>query len=84
MFNPVFANHVTQFYALGNTPAVDLTRGLPRDLDADILLLGCGDVRNILYTTYSQNEQSKYRIRTRSSSTWLTTTSISAARLHML
>ncbi len=29
------------FYALGNTPAADLTRGLPQGIDADLLLLGC-------------------------------------------
>ncbi|KAK9418281.1 hypothetical protein SUNI508_08242 [Seiridium unicorne] len=54
MFNPAIANYITQFYALGNTPAVDLTRGIPHGEDADILLLGCGDARNILLTTHSQ------------------------------
>jgi hypothetical protein len=31
-------------------PAVSLTEDLPQGADADILLLGCGDARNILYT----------------------------------
>ncbi|KAI1849675.1 hypothetical protein JX266_004624 [Neoarthrinium moseri] len=54
MFNPAVANYLTQFYALGNTPAVDLARELPHGVDADCLLLGCGDVRNILFTAYSR------------------------------
>ncbi|KAI0838348.1 hypothetical protein F5Y06DRAFT_267925 [Hypoxylon sp. FL0890] len=54
MFTPSTIPYITQFYPLGNTPAVSLTRGLPQDIDADILLLGCGDVRNILFTAYSE------------------------------
>ncbi|KAG8707439.1 hypothetical protein FRC08_000492 [Ceratobasidium sp. 394] len=42
----------TFFYPLGNTPAVCLTRDLSSDQPADILLLGCGDPRNILFTLY--------------------------------
>lgn len=42
----------TFFYPLGNTPAGCLTQDLPPDQDAEILLLGCGDARNILLTTY--------------------------------
>ena len=41
------------FYAIGNTPAACLTSELPPEQSADVLLLGCGDVRNILYTTYA-------------------------------
>ncbi|KAF8345638.1 hypothetical protein F5887DRAFT_169977 [Amanita rubescens] len=41
------------FYAIGNTPAVCLTSELPPEQSADILLLGCGDVRNIMYTVYA-------------------------------
>ncbi|KAI1476066.1 hypothetical protein F4774DRAFT_262332 [Daldinia eschscholtzii] len=54
MLTPTTIPYFTQFYPIGNTPAVSLTRGLPQGLDADILLLGCGDVRNILYTAYSE------------------------------
>ena len=39
------------FYPLGNTPPVCLTQDLTPDQDAAILLLGCGDARNILFTT---------------------------------
>ncbi|KAI5922011.1 MYND finger [Camillea tinctor] len=54
MFTPAIVPYISQFYPLGNTPAVSLTRGLPQGSDADILLLGCGDVRNILYTAYTE------------------------------
>lgn len=53
MLTPAVANYVTQFYPIGNTPAVSLTRGLPQGVDADILLLGCGDIRNVLFTAYA-------------------------------
>ncbi|CAE6466368.1 unnamed protein product [Rhizoctonia solani] len=42
------------FYPIGNTAAVSLTQDLsPEQYTADILLLGCGDPRNILFTLYS-------------------------------
>ncbi|KAK8088301.1 hypothetical protein PG997_003262 [Apiospora hydei] len=50
---PTIASYISQFYPIGNTPAVCLSRGLPQGVDADILLLGSGDLRNILYTTYA-------------------------------
>jgi hypothetical protein len=37
-------------YAFGNTPPVCLTDAIPPEVAADILLLGCGDLRNILFT----------------------------------
>lgn len=52
MLTPAVASRVSQFYAVGNTPAVSLTRDIPQGKDASVLLLGCGDVRNILYTTH--------------------------------
>jgi hypothetical protein len=52
MLTPAIVNIVSFFYPIGNTPAVCLTQDLPQDKKADILLLGCGDVRNILFTTY--------------------------------
>ncbi|KAI2635656.1 hypothetical protein GGS26DRAFT_589327 [Hypomontagnella submonticulosa] len=54
MFIPTVIPYIRHFYPLGNTPAVSLTRGLPQGIDADILLLGCGDVRNILFTAYCE------------------------------
>ncbi|KAG8788978.1 hypothetical protein FRC12_014050, partial [Ceratobasidium sp. 428] len=53
MSSPVFWTPQTFFYPLGNTPAVSLTRDLPPEQPADILLLGCGDPRHILYTCYA-------------------------------
>ncbi|KAH6639130.1 hypothetical protein C7974DRAFT_421742 [Boeremia exigua] len=41
------------FYPTGNTPAVCLTDTLAPDVDANVLLLGCGDIRNVLFTTFS-------------------------------
>ncbi len=56
MSAPVFADIVSYFYPIGNTPAVHLTRNLPPKQPADILLLGCGDVRNILFTIYADHD----------------------------
>ncbi|OJJ48721.1 hypothetical protein ASPZODRAFT_62802 [Penicilliopsis zonata CBS 506.65] len=42
-------------FPVGSTPAVCLTQSLPPDQDAALLLLGCGDVRNILYTSYADS-----------------------------
>ncbi|TLS27167.1 hypothetical protein PpBr36_04775 [Pyricularia pennisetigena] len=53
MLTPSIVRPAGYFYALGNTPAVNLARNVPPGTDADILLLGCGDVRNILYTAYA-------------------------------
>ena len=58
MLHPTIVNIVSFFYPIGNTPAVCLTQDLPREQEADILLLGCGDVRNILFTIYSDNGSS--------------------------
>ena len=55
MLNPAWVNVVSYFYPLGNTPAVCLTQNLPPGEDARILSLGCGDVRNVLYTAYAHH-----------------------------
>ncbi|PFH63017.1 hypothetical protein XA68_10429 [Ophiocordyceps unilateralis] len=56
MLTPAVANHTSFLYALGNTPATSLTRGVPHGQKVDILSLGCGDVRNVLYTAYAETE----------------------------
>ncbi|TLD23743.1 hypothetical protein PspLS_06944 [Pyricularia sp. CBS 133598] len=56
MLTPSIVRPAGYFYALGNTPAVNLARNVPPGIDADILLLGCGDVRNILYTAYANQD----------------------------
>ncbi|EPS39897.1 hypothetical protein H072_6313 [Dactylellina haptotyla CBS 200.50] len=43
------------YYPIGNSPAINLVDHLPPDLDADILLLGCGDARNILFTLWTES-----------------------------
>ncbi|KAI0424858.1 hypothetical protein F5Y09DRAFT_353008 [Xylaria sp. FL1042] len=52
MLTPAFANTVSYFYPIGNTPAVSLTQTIPPGEPVDIPLLECGDVRNILFTGY--------------------------------
>ncbi|KAF8208260.1 hypothetical protein K438DRAFT_1961760 [Mycena galopus ATCC 62051] len=47
-----------RFYPIGNTSAVSLTRDLAPETDGTILLLGCGDPRNILYTIFCEPENS--------------------------
>jgi len=59
MYAPVVVEIVTYFYPVGNTSAVHLTRNLPREEPADVLLLGCGDLRNILFTVYIDQDLSQ-------------------------
>ncbi|KKY32509.1 putative mynd finger family protein [Diaporthe ampelina] len=54
MLAPTVLDVFLPFHAIGNTPAVALTRNVPQGVDADILLLGAGDVRHILYTAYHE------------------------------
>ncbi|KAA1470752.1 hypothetical protein DENSPDRAFT_858545 [Dentipellis sp. KUC8613] len=49
----------TQYlYAIGNTPAVCLTRDVAPEENIDLLLLGCGDPRNVLFTIFCEPSQS--------------------------
>jgi hypothetical protein len=43
-----------------DTPAVCLTQNVPPEKDANLLLLGCGDIRNILFIAYSGAGISQY------------------------
>ncbi|KAL9945975.1 hypothetical protein D7B24_000395 [Verticillium nonalfalfae] len=56
MLVPSVASATVQFYPIGNTPAISLTRAIPQGQDANILLAGCGDARNILFTAYMQEK----------------------------
>ena len=47
------------FYPIGNMSPVSLLQHVPPEDDADILLLGCGDPRNILYSLYASGEDVK-------------------------
>ncbi|PCH40852.1 hypothetical protein WOLCODRAFT_117801 [Wolfiporia cocos MD-104 SS10] len=42
------------FYPIGNTSAVCMTRDIAPEEPANILLLGCGDPRNVLYTIFCE------------------------------
>ncbi|KAH6869719.1 hypothetical protein BKA70DRAFT_1171851 [Coprinopsis sp. MPI-PUGE-AT-0042] len=44
------------FYPIGNTSAVSLTGDLPPEEPARLLLLGCGDPRNVLFTIFGEPE----------------------------
>ncbi|KAF3942450.1 hypothetical protein ABW19_dt0209667 [Dactylella cylindrospora] len=55
MLHPLVFDAHGFFYPIGNSPAVNLVSNLPPEVDADILLLGCGDVRNILFTLFTES-----------------------------
>ncbi|KAK2802196.1 hypothetical protein FQN51_004878 [Onygenales sp. PD_10] len=61
MASPVMLDLFSFFYPIGNTPAVCLTQDVPDNDTANILLLGCGDARSILYTCY-MNSKAEPRI----------------------
>ncbi|KZV71430.1 hypothetical protein PENSPDRAFT_664442 [Peniophora sp. CONT] len=42
------------FYPIGNTSAISLTRDLAPSVPVNLLLLGCGDPRNVLYTMFCE------------------------------
>jgi hypothetical protein len=52
MLTPGYAIPWVDHFPVGNTPAVCLTQGLPPEKKGNILILGCGDLRHILFTTY--------------------------------
>ncbi|KAL2075114.1 hypothetical protein VTL71DRAFT_56 [Oculimacula yallundae] len=60
MPRPTAINLVSFFYPIGNTPAVCLTQDLPPEDGAQILLLGCGNIRNVLFTAYTDASPSKH------------------------
>lgn len=60
MLTPTVLRPITPFHAVGSRPAVTLTQSVPQGIDADILLLGCGDVRNLLCTAYHEKGLSEF------------------------
>ncbi|KAI1331487.1 hypothetical protein F5Y16DRAFT_422996 [Xylariaceae sp. FL0255] len=62
MFTPATTPYVSNLQVLCNTSPSSLTRALPNGVDADILLLGCGDVRDILYTAYCERGLPKRKL----------------------
>ena len=55
MAHPVLWPKKTFFYPIGNTAPSCFTRDLAPEIGADVLLLGCGDPRSILYTIHSDH-----------------------------
>ncbi|KAK6520955.1 hypothetical protein TWF506_001191 [Arthrobotrys conoides] len=57
MLHPEIYDGHGYFYPIGNSPAINLVGYLPPEIDADVLLLGCGDVRNILFTLFTESPE---------------------------
>ncbi|CRG82986.1 Tudor domain-containing protein 15 [Talaromyces islandicus] len=62
MLGPAHLQRFVWFHPVGNTTPVCLTQTLPPDDDASILMLGCGDVRNVLFTVYSDLSTNERRL----------------------
>ncbi|KAJ7864797.1 hypothetical protein B0H14DRAFT_430125 [Mycena olivaceomarginata] len=56
MAHPLYWPGERYFYAIGNTSAVSLARDVAPDKDISLLLLGCGDPRNVLFTLFSEHD----------------------------
>ncbi|KAJ3505931.1 hypothetical protein NMY22_g17411 [Coprinellus aureogranulatus] len=54
MSHPLIWPSKTYFYPIGNTSAISVTADLSPEEPANILLLGCGDPRNILHTVATE------------------------------
>ncbi|KAK7058233.1 hypothetical protein R3P38DRAFT_2844927, partial [Favolaschia claudopus] len=50
------------FYPIGNTSAVSLARDVSPDKDISLLLLGCGDPRNVLFTLVSEHKSATRKL----------------------
>ncbi|KAJ6449567.1 hypothetical protein C8R45DRAFT_145080 [Mycena sanguinolenta] len=62
MAHPLFWPGKRYFYAIGNTAAVSLARDVPPDKDISLLLLGCGDPRNVLFTLFSEHDTANRKL----------------------
>lgn len=79
--------HIVQnpyLYPVGNTPAVCLTDSLAPEIDAKVLLLGCGDVRNIMFTVYSGGSSGGLQQSLDHKAVFLSDARSPKARLHLL
>ncbi|KAJ7192595.1 hypothetical protein GGX14DRAFT_479959, partial [Mycena pura] len=54
--HPLFWPGKRYFYPIGNTSAVSLARDVPPEKDISLLLLGCGDPRNVLFTLFCEHD----------------------------
>jgi len=59
MLLPVSVSFHKKFKPLSNTPATSLVENLSHGRHANILVLGDGDPRKILYTLYSEEDNGK-------------------------
>lgn len=55
MAQPAFWSTTNSFFPIGRKTPVSLTESLPPERDARVLLLGCGDPGNILFTLHADN-----------------------------
>ncbi|KAF7363898.1 MYND-type domain-containing protein [Mycena sanguinolenta] len=62
MAHPLYWPDKRFFYAFGNTSAVSLARDVAPDQDISLLLLGCGDPRNVLFTLFSEHESATRKL----------------------
>jgi hypothetical protein len=59
MLYPVDASPLQTFSPLSSEPPTSFTQDLSPDAPADCLLLECGDVRNILWTLFYDEDKGK-------------------------
>lgn len=59
MLISTYVNLKSFFYPIGNTPAVNLLRDFrpPDKHTIEVLALACGDVRNVLFSLWSEGAQ---------------------------
>ncbi|KAK7043352.1 MYND-type domain-containing protein [Favolaschia claudopus] len=62
MAQPLYWPGQYYFYPIGNTAAVSLARDVPPDKDITLLLMGCGDPRNVLFTLFSEHENARHKL----------------------
>jgi len=67
MYPLLFPNIHYWWFPIGNTPAVDFLKDFTHDTQTKvrILLLGCGDPRSILYTTWCERGAGEFIVHKR-------------------
>jgi hypothetical protein len=60
MIYPANGSPFNSFTPLASEPPVALAQSLPFDCDANILLLGSGDARKILFSIFNDENESTY------------------------
>ncbi len=57
--------HYDPYYPIGNSQSYDIIQGCRVGKHCDILLLGCGDVRNILHTLHVLRQENGGKVKGR-------------------